>query len=72
MYHRDPHIESTAALKVALAYRGIIPNTTVRSPLMPVPAAGIAEIESALQHAGIERGFGSRQADRKAPAGLRT
>lgn len=72
MYHRDPHIESTAALKVALAYRGVIPNTVVRSPLMPVPSEGVREIEAALQYAGIERGFASRAEDREAEALLRS
>lgn len=56
LYHRIPHVEATAALKVALAYRGILPNCRVRSPLLPVPAAGVPEIEEAMEMAGLQRG----------------
>lgn len=53
LYHRVPHVEATAALKVALAYRGVLRNASVRSPLMSIPASGIGQIHDALQHAGI-------------------
>lgn len=56
IYHRDPQVEATAALKVGLAYRGLLADTTVRSPLLPISASGIDTIEAALRHAGIERG----------------
>lgn len=54
IYHRHPHIEATAALKVALLYRGGIPTATVRSPLLPLDKASVNEIHSALEHASIE------------------
>ncbi len=53
LYHRVPHVEATAALKVALAYRGVIPNESVRSPLMSIQASGIDQIHEALRHAGV-------------------
>jgi 4-hydroxy-tetrahydrodipicolinate synthase len=56
LYHRIPHVEATAALKVALAYRGVIPNRCVRSPLLPISAAGVHEIEVAMQVAGVQPG----------------
>lgn len=56
LYHRTPHVEATAALKVALAYRGILPNSCVRSPLMPVATSAVQDIEEAMEMAGIQRG----------------
>lgn len=56
IYHRNPHVEATAALKVGLAYRGLLANAVVRSPLLPISETGVQAIESALRHAGIEPG----------------
>lgn len=55
IYHRVPHVESTAALKMAVAYRGVIPNASVRSPLMSLLASDLGQIQEALQAAGVRQ-----------------
>jgi 4-hydroxy-tetrahydrodipicolinate synthase len=53
VYHRGSHMEGTVALKLGLVARGKLAHATVRSPLMPLPAAADAEIRAALQAAGL-------------------
>jgi 4-hydroxy-tetrahydrodipicolinate synthase len=53
LYHIEPHVATTVALKTALVLRGLLPNAVVRSPLMPLTAAQTAEIRAGLQAAGI-------------------
>lgn len=53
VYHRDSHIESTVAMKLGLVARGIIPDATVRAPLMPLGPTAADEIRGALADAGI-------------------
>jgi 4-hydroxy-tetrahydrodipicolinate synthase len=53
LYHIEPHVATTVALKTALLLRGLLPNAVVRSPLMPLTAAQAAEIRAGLQAAGI-------------------
>jgi len=56
VYHRKSHIESTSALKIGLELRGILPNSTVRPPLIPLPEGTSAEVATALRTAGVEVG----------------
>lgn len=53
IYHRGSHMEGTVALKIALRARGIIDNTTIRSPLLDLTPQAEAEIEAAMKEAGI-------------------
>ena len=53
VYHRPSHIESTVAMKIGLVQRGLIPNATVRPPLMPLGAGVEEEMSSALKFAGV-------------------
>ncbi|MEX2376263.1 MAG: dihydrodipicolinate synthase family protein [Dehalococcoidia bacterium] len=53
VYHRASHIESTAAMKIGLVERGLIPNDTVRTPLMPLGGEVREEIRMALEAAGV-------------------
>lgn len=53
VYHRDSHIESTVAMKLGLVERGLIPNATVRPPLMPLGASAAADMRAALEAADI-------------------
>jgi len=53
LYHIEPHVAATVALKTALVLRGLLPSATVRSPLMPLTAAQIAKIRTGLEAAGI-------------------
>ena len=53
LYHIEPHVAATVALKTALVLRGLLPHAAVRSPLMPLTAAQIAKIRSGLESAGI-------------------
>ena len=54
VYHRASHIESTPAMKLGLVRRGLLPNATVRAPLMPLDDLAEQEIADALKAAGIE------------------
>jgi 4-hydroxy-tetrahydrodipicolinate synthase len=54
VYHRASHIESTAAMKMGLVKRGLIPSDTVRPPLMPLDPMVAEEVAAALKAAGIE------------------
>jgi 4-hydroxy-tetrahydrodipicolinate synthase len=56
LYHRDSHIESTVAMKLGLVARGLIPDATVRRPLMPLGESASAEVRSALEAADIPVG----------------
>jgi 4-hydroxy-tetrahydrodipicolinate synthase len=56
VYHRASHIESTAAMKVGLVQRGLISDSTVRAPLMPLDPPAELEIAQALAAAGIAVG----------------
>ena len=56
LYHRDSHIESTVAMKLGLVERGIIPDATVRRPLMPLGDGASADVRSALKAADIPVG----------------
>lgn len=72
LYHGEPQIQSTAALKVALAYRGIIPDSTVRSPLMPLSRPQVAKIQEAMKIAGLYPRVSDRlQRDARSAAGTR-
>ncbi|GAA3739133.1 4-hydroxy-tetrahydrodipicolinate synthase [Spinactinospora alkalitolerans] len=53
VYHRGSHMEGTVALKIGLHLRGIIPDATVRAPLLPLPESATSEIADALKHAGL-------------------
>ena len=53
LYHIEPHVASTVALKTALMLRGLLPRAVVRSPLMPLSAAQIEKIRAGLEAAGI-------------------
>lgn len=53
VYHRGSHMEGTCALKLGLVARGKLDHATVRSPLMPLPAAADEEIRSALRQAEL-------------------
>ena len=53
VYHRDSHIESTVAMKLGLVARGILPDATVRAPLMPLGPTAADDIRCALADAGI-------------------
>jgi 4-hydroxy-tetrahydrodipicolinate synthase len=53
VYHRGSHMEGTVALKLGLVARGKLEHATVRSPLMPLPAAAEEEIRAALRSAEI-------------------
>lgn len=54
VYHRRSHIESTPVMKIGLVQRGILPNSTVRPPLMPMDDLVAQEVAAALKAAGIE------------------
>jgi 4-hydroxy-tetrahydrodipicolinate synthase len=53
LYHIEPHVAATVALKTALVLRGLLPSAVVRSPLMPLSAAQTAKIRAGLEAAGI-------------------
>ncbi len=53
LYHIEPHVAATVALKTALVLRGLLPRAVVRSPLMPLTAAQTAKIRAGLEAAGI-------------------
>lgn len=53
VYHRGSHMEGTAALKLGLVERGIIPTATVRSPLLPLDENARLEIAHALKEADL-------------------
>ncbi len=53
LYHIEPHVAVTAALKSALVLRGLLPTATVRSPLMPLSTAQVEKIRTGLVAAGI-------------------
>ncbi len=53
LYHIEPHVAATVALKTALVIRGLLPRATVRSPLMPLTAAQTAKIRAGLEAAEI-------------------
>ena len=53
LYHIEPHVAATVALKTALVLRGLLPSAAVRSPLMPLTAAQTAKIRTGLEAAGI-------------------
>lgn len=53
VYHRGSHMEGTCALKLGLVARGKLDHATVRSPLMPLPAAAEEEVRTALRQAGL-------------------
>ena len=53
VYHRGSHMEGTVALKLGLKARGVLPNATVRSPLIDLTAEAEAEIVLALKAAEL-------------------
>ncbi len=53
LYHIEPHVAATVALKTALVLRGLLPSAVVRSPLMPLTAPQTAKIRAGLEAAGI-------------------
>jgi 4-hydroxy-tetrahydrodipicolinate synthase len=53
LYHIEPHVAATVALKTALVWRGLLPSAVVRSPLRPLSAAQTAKIRAGLEAAGI-------------------
>jgi 4-hydroxy-tetrahydrodipicolinate synthase len=53
LYHIEPHVAATVALKTALVLRGLLPSAVVRSPLMPLTPAQTAKIRSGLEAAGV-------------------
>jgi len=53
LYHIEPHVAATVALKTALVLRGLLPSAVVRSPLMPLTAVQTAKIRAGLEAAGI-------------------
>lgn len=53
LYHIEPHVAATAALKTALRLRGLLPSALVRSPLLPLDAVQTAKIRAGLEAAGI-------------------
>jgi 4-hydroxy-tetrahydrodipicolinate synthase len=53
LYHIEPHVAATVALKTALVLRGLLPRATVRSPLMPLTVAQTAKIRAGLEAAEI-------------------
>ena len=54
IYLREPHVTATVALKAGLVHRGVIATDVVRSPLLGLDPASVAEVEAALEHAGVE------------------
>ena len=53
VYHRGSHMEGTVALKLGLKARGVLPNATVRSPLIDLTPEAEAEIVQALKAAEL-------------------
>ena len=53
VYHRGSHMEGTVALKLGLRARGVLPNATVRSPLIDLTPEAEAEIVQALKAAEL-------------------
>jgi 4-hydroxy-tetrahydrodipicolinate synthase len=53
LYHIEPHVAATVALKTALMLRGLLPGAVVRSPLMPLSTAQTEKIRAGLEAAGI-------------------
>ena len=53
VYHRGSHMEGTVALKVGLKARGVLPDATVRSPLIDLTPEAEAEIVLALKSAQL-------------------
>ncbi len=53
VYHRPSHIESTAAMKIGLVQRGLIPDATIRPPLMPLGGGVHDEMAHALKFAQV-------------------
>ena len=53
LYHIEPHVAATAALKTALMLRGLLPSAAVRSPLRPLTTEQTAKIRKGLEAAGI-------------------
>ncbi|HEY3463538.1 MAG TPA: dihydrodipicolinate synthase family protein [Amycolatopsis sp.] len=53
VYHRGSHMEGTVALKLGLKARGVLPNATVRSPLIDLSAEAEEEIVLALKAAEL-------------------
>ena len=53
VYHRGSHMEGTVALKLGLKARGILPNATVRSPLLDLAPGAEQEIILALKSAEL-------------------
>ncbi len=53
VYHRGSHMEGTVALKLGLVERGILPDATVRSPLLPLAEGAREEIAAALREADL-------------------
>ncbi|MBB4935436.1 4-hydroxy-tetrahydrodipicolinate synthase [Lipingzhangella halophila] len=53
VYHRGSHMEGTVALKLGLVARGILPDATVRSPLLDLSTGAADEIRSALKQADL-------------------
>jgi 4-hydroxy-tetrahydrodipicolinate synthase len=53
VYHRGSHMEGTVALKLGLKARGVLPNATVRSPLIDLTPEAEVEIVQALKAAEL-------------------
>ncbi|MBL6958606.1 MAG: dihydrodipicolinate synthase family protein [Rhodospirillales bacterium] len=53
VYHRGSHMEGTVALKHGLVALGKLKDTTVRPPLLPLPAGAETEIREALEQADL-------------------
>jgi 4-hydroxy-tetrahydrodipicolinate synthase len=53
VYHRGSHMEGTVALKLGLKARGILPNATIRAPLIDLSPEAESEIVQALKSAQL-------------------